>query len=619
MIGHRGVSKHTDVTPPLLAPANTSPPVVTGAITEGSTLSVSDGTWANAPVPPYAYQWYYNSVSSTSGGTILTGEIAATYVAAGASVGNYVYCRVTATNATGSTAAFSNVVGPISATVFSGLTAPSLDYPTAPNPPTIGIHIPADWQTGNVLKLDRSQDVTFATGVSTLSHTIIDADTVPGATITLTIPTLTGSPWYFRAHGAAVTDANSNIVAWGDAVAPTITTSATANITETLPLAVALTANETIGSWAITGGADQLQFEISGTTLRWYANGSQSYASPLDAGANNVYDVTVSATDLAGNITAKAIAVTVIAADLTPNSFTFASITGAARSSTVNSAETITLAGLEPSFNVAISVSGCKYSKNGGTFTNVTGSVRNGDTIQLQDATSANYETPTIGSVTVGTYTTTFQVTTLQDPANVSWTPESPPPAQNIAFGANSATFTNINFGAGMGVVFVASSDRDITGVTVGGSAMTLTSKSSVAAKEVSMWQINIASGGLKSVVVSAGSSLKHVAIATGTMTPTSQTATATATPKAYGYTADPQALASITVPANGIALCALTSENVSNTITWGTGTQETNVVEGVTSDGVRLTTARLRTTGAFSLTGLSTQGSAMVAAAWGL
>jgi hypothetical protein len=170
-----------------------------------------------------------------------------------------------------------------------------------------------------------------------------------------------------------------------------------------------------------------------------------------------------------------------------------------------------------------------------------------------------------------------------------------------------------------MGVVFTASSDRRINGVTVGGSAATLVSESSATdAKHVAMWRINITSAGSKSVVVSAGASLKHVAIATGTMTPSSQTPSATATPKAYGYTADPQALASITVPSNGIALCALTSENPVNTITWGTGVKETDVTEGVNSDGVRLTIARLRTTGAFSLTGLSTQGAAMVAAAWG-
>jgi hypothetical protein len=545
--------------------------------------------------------------------------------------GALIFCIVVAANAAAPGSATAPAVGPI----LSGLSAPVLDYPSAANPPTIGISIGSDWQTGNTLKLDRSQDATFATGVSTLSHTIVDADTVPGATITMSIPSLTGTPWYFRAEGSGAGDSSSSIVAWGDSVAPTITTSATQSVIETLPLAVTLAATDTGGvpalvsngtspGWYIDSGADQLQYEVAIVagvpTLRWYNNSSQATATPLDAGANNVYDVVVGAIDYAGNKATKAIATTVNAADLTPDAFTFTSITGAALSANRNSIETITISGLEPNFDVAFSVSGCLYKKNNGSkFIGAPGVVRNGDTLQLQVATSAFYETPTVGSVTVGTYTTTFTVTTLQDPANVSWAPESPPPAQNIAFGASTALFSSINFGIGMGVVFVASFGRDISGVTVEGSAATLVSKSSSASSNSSIWRINVTSAGAKNVVVTGTSSLDFVAIATGTMTPSSQTPSSVATPKAYGYTNDPQALASITVPSNGIALCALMSENVSTSgISWTTGTQETNITTGADSNGIRLTTARLRTTGAFSLTGLSFAGTAMAAAAWG-
>jgi hypothetical protein len=222
-------------------------------------------------------------------------------------------------------------------------------------------------------------------------------------------------------------------------------------------------------------------------------------------------------------------------------------------------------------------------------------------------------------AVTVGTLTATFTVTTQADPANVSWVPETPPAGQNIAFGANSATFNNVNFGVGMGLVFTASSDRQITGVTVGGSSATLVSECSATGRHVAIWRINITSGGLKTVVISNGSfALKYVAIASGTMTPTSQTPSSVATPKAYGFTPDPQALASITVPTNGIALCAFTSESPDNTPTWNTGIPEADVVEDTTANGgLVLLTAHLRTTGAFSVSGFNNAGSGMVAAAW--
>lgn len=99
-----------------------------------------------------------------------------------------------------------------------------------------------------------------------------------------------------------------------DETAPTITTSSTANVAENATLSVALTANETV-TWAITGGADQSKFEISGTTLRWAGNGTKNYEAPDDADTNNTYVVQVTATDLALNATNKTITVTVTDVD----------------------------------------------------------------------------------------------------------------------------------------------------------------------------------------------------------------------------------------------------------------------------------------------------------------
>jgi hypothetical protein len=95
-----------------------------------------------------------------------------------------------------------------------------------------------------------------------------------------------------------------------DSTAPVVTSAASASVEENATLSFALTASEPV-TWAITGGADAAQFEISGSTLRWAANGTQDYESPSDANIDNAYIVQVTATDLAGNIANKTITITV--------------------------------------------------------------------------------------------------------------------------------------------------------------------------------------------------------------------------------------------------------------------------------------------------------------------
>jgi len=94
---------------PVSVPSNTTPPAITGTETEGQTLTVSNGTWTNSPTA-YAYQW------SSAAGAIV-GATAATYLLKPADVGAVLHCKVTATNASGSTTVQSNSTGVIGAIV----------------------------------------------------------------------------------------------------------------------------------------------------------------------------------------------------------------------------------------------------------------------------------------------------------------------------------------------------------------------------------------------------------------------------------------------------------------------------------------------------------------------
>lgn len=94
--------------------------------------------------------------------------------------------------------------------------------------------------------------------------------------------------------------------------APAFTSSAAVSVDDGEQLSHSLTTNLPC-TFAITGGLDAAELEISGSTLRWAGNGTQSFASPADDGSNNVYDCEVTATAISSGLTAtQNIAVTVL-------------------------------------------------------------------------------------------------------------------------------------------------------------------------------------------------------------------------------------------------------------------------------------------------------------------
>jgi hypothetical protein len=240
------------------------------------------------------------------------------------------------------------------------------------------------------------------TSATVITQTLTDID-VSGGTISIAIPTLSGVTYFqaYGSHGGSDSIFLSNKVSWGDTVAPTITSSATQSQMELFPLAVSLTANETV-SWSITGGDDRSQFTVTGSTLQWFGNGTQNFTAPVDSDTNNSYIVQVTATDLGGNITNQTITVTVTAADKTPDAFSLGSNIVPATVGTTYTSSEVVVSGVTAGVPITTTVSGMNYlykpaggsygtSQSPGTF-----NVYLGDAIKLTTVATTGSQTGTL-------------------------------------------------------------------------------------------------------------------------------------------------------------------------------------------------------------------------------
>jgi hypothetical protein len=201
-----------------------------------------------------------------------------------------------------------------------------------------------------------------------------------------------------------------------DDTAPTITSANSTSVAENASLAWSLTANESV-TWAIRtvgqngASVDHDKFEISGSTLRWAANGTKNYEAPDDTGTNNTYVVVVRATDLLGNTADQTFTTTVtnVTEDTTPDAFTFVDETSGALS-TVYTSNAITVAGIDGA--TAVTVSGGEYRKNGGSWVSAPGTVVAGDSVDVRLTTSGSYSTAVNCTLTIGGVSDTYTVTT---------------------------------------------------------------------------------------------------------------------------------------------------------------------------------------------------------------
>ena len=82
------------------APRSTSPPTIDGTFRQGSTLTTSNGLWANSPTS-YTYRWQ-RCDSNGANCVLITGETGRRYRLVQADVGRTIVSLVTARNADGS-------------------------------------------------------------------------------------------------------------------------------------------------------------------------------------------------------------------------------------------------------------------------------------------------------------------------------------------------------------------------------------------------------------------------------------------------------------------------------------------------------------------------------------
>ena len=125
-----------------------------------------------------------------------------------------------------------------------------------------------------------------------------------------------------------------------DVTAPTITSSASYSAQENQTSVGTATANESV-TWSKVSGVDSATVSIVSATGVITFNAAPNFEAPTDVGTNNVYNLTIRATDLFGNTTDQSIAITVTDVVDTSSFSTFA-LTGSATTAIYRTAITIT-------------------------------------------------------------------------------------------------------------------------------------------------------------------------------------------------------------------------------------------------------------------------------------
>jgi len=176
-----------------------------------------------------------------------------------------------------------------------------------------------------------------------------------------------------------------------------VITSSTITVTGTAAANAISVAN---GEYSIDGGAF--------TTAAGTINNAQTVAVRQTSSA---LPLTGTTTTLTIGTISDGFTVTTIAADITPDAFAFVDQTNVALATVIPSAA-VTINGITAATAISVTTGG-EYSINGGAFTAVAGTVTNGQTVTVRQTSSALPLTATTTTLTIGTISDGFTVTTI--------------------------------------------------------------------------------------------------------------------------------------------------------------------------------------------------------------
>ncbi len=328
-----------------------TPPVVTGPA--GGVVSLAEGQLAvavyaaNEPVV-WAITGADAAAFTVDAAGAVTFATAPDYAAPGDANGDNIYLlTVTATDSAGNITQQSLSVT-VMAAVVPDTTPPVITGPSGgaasvtEGQTAVAVFTanePVVWSIGGadaaVFIVDATGAVTFVTAPNYTAPGDANGDNIYLLTVTATdsAGNITQQPLSVTVMSAAVPDTTPPVI--------TGPAGGAASVTEGQTAVAVFTANEPV-VWAITG-ADAAAFIVDAAGAVTFAT-APDYAAPGDANGDNIYLLTVTATDSAGNVGTVSLAVSVIAAvraDVTPPVITGPSGIGSAQAITVTEGQLV--------------------------------------------------------------------------------------------------------------------------------------------------------------------------------------------------------------------------------------------------------------------------------------
>lgn len=185
---------------------------------------------------------------------------------------------------------------------------------------------------------------------------------------------------------------------------PDVTNAALSALTTATP--VTISGINTATPVSVSGTGAEISINGGGWVTSGNITAGQTLGLRLTASAS--FSTAVTATVDVGGVT-DTWSVTTFAADTTPNAFTFTDVAGA-NPSTLSASSSVTISGINTATPVS-ATGGAQFRINGGSWVS-SGNITSGQTLEVRLTSSASFSTAVSTTVTVGTVTDSWSVTT---------------------------------------------------------------------------------------------------------------------------------------------------------------------------------------------------------------